>query len=142
MQQVLCVVVKNICWYFTRDVRKSTLKCTKDSKCYTAALIFAMFCTKWTSWENNCHWVPTLYVLSFSTYIISVFYRLSKSFLERRLEHSICGTLRQEQSTAEQFRLKPRTENQCALFYEYNSLLAMFRLNISLHFNSQTTPLV
>ena len=37
--------------------------------------------------------------------------------------------LRQEQSTAEQFWLKPRTEHQCVLFYEYE-LLAMYRLNV------------
>ena len=50
--------------------------------------------------------------------------------------------LRQEQSTAEQFRLKPLTEHQCVLFYEHNELLAKNRLNISVHFNSQPTPLV
>ena len=50
--------------------------------------------------------------------------------------------LRQEQSTAEQFRLKPRTEQQCVLFHEHNELLAKNRLNISVHSNSQPTPSV
>jgi len=50
--------------------------------------------------------------------------------------------LRQEQSTAQQFSLTPRTEQQCVLFYEYNELLAVYRLNVSLHFNSQPTPSV
>jgi len=34
-------------------------------------------------------------------------------------------SLRQEQSTAEQFSLTPRTEQLCVQFYEYSELLAV-----------------
>jgi len=51
-------------------------------------------------------------------------------------------SLRQEQSTAEQFTLKPRTEKQWVVIYEYNDLLAVYRLNTSLLFNPQPTLLV
>ena len=71
-----------------------------------------------------------------------------KSYKERRFKASLFVRLdrasplilRQEQSTADQFRLTPRTEQQCDLLYDYNEAQAKYRLNISPHLALRPAP--
>jgi len=58
------------------------------------------------------------------------------------LDGAFPESLRQEQATAEQFRLTLRTEQQRVQFYDYREVQANYRLNILLNFNHQPTALV
>ena len=67
---------------------------------------------------------------------------LSKSFSSDALNTASLEILRQEQSTTQQFRLTPRTEQQCVQFYQYNELPSKYRANILLNFNTKPTPFI
>jgi len=68
-------------------------------------LVFEIYCEMWESGDTNCHGVPAIYMSFFSRYIISVFYNFFKHVPDRyALNRASLELLRQELSTAEQFR--------------------------------------
>ena len=84
---------------------------TQQKPSYIRDLGFEMYCEMRKFGETNCHGVPaTYYVRSFSSYIISMFYNFVKDVAASdALNTASLELLRQEQSTAELFRLTPHT---------------------------------
>ena len=73
-----------------------------------ARYFFEMYSEMWESGETNCHGVPAIYVRFFSRYIISLFNNIIKDFPASDARNTATlELLRQEQSTAEEFRLTP-----------------------------------
>jgi hypothetical protein len=73
---------------------------------YIPDLVFEIYCEMWECGETNCHGVPAIYALFFSKYIISVFYNV---FRDGPASDASLELPRQEQSTAQQFKLTPHT---------------------------------
>ena len=83
------------------------------NRSYIPDLVFEMYFEMWEYGETNCHGVSAIYVRFFSAYIISVCYNFVKDIpASDALNTASLELLRQEQSTAEQSRLTPRTYKQ------------------------------
>ena len=130
---VLFVVIRNICCY-ALDCGQMHGKTNKRKQMLHCNFNFLKVSYKLGIW-TNCHGVPAIHVHCFSRCRISLFRNSVKIVPRATLWNQHLRTVQHKSS--QQFRLTPRTEQQCVPFCAYSQVQAQYRLNIAPQFNPQ-----